>query len=153
VPSTAARRRVRTANRYVRVAKFASPRDEELYGVAKLDAALGFVEAKLGTKLEHPPLPIALDRLRIPVDNAETATKSLDHASVAEIRKATGKLTSASRKKPKTAASAAVEKSLARVSSLKDVRVSERNGILSFVGVPLGALDGFARALINAKIP
>ena len=38
----------RNARRYVRVAKLASPRDEETYGVSKLDAALGYVEAKLG---------------------------------------------------------------------------------------------------------
>ena len=143
----------RSASRYVRVAKFASPRDEERYGVAKLDAALGFVEAKLGKPLAHPPLPVALDRIRVPVENAETATKSLDDASVAEITAATGKLTSASRKKPKTAARSAIEKSLARVSSLKGVRVSERNGNLSFEGVPVAALDGFARALLTAKLP
>ena len=143
----------RSASRYVRVARFASPRDEERFGVAKLDAALGFVEAKLGKPLAHPPLPVALDRVRVPVENAETATKSLDDASVAEITAATGKLTSASRKKPKTAVRSAIEKSLARVSSLKGVRVAERNGNLSFEGVPVAALDGFARALLNAKLP
>lgn len=140
----------RSASRYVRVARFASPRDEERYGVAKLDAALGLIEAKLGKPLAHPPLPVALDRLRVPVADG---TKNLDDASVAEITAATGKLTSGSRKKPKTAVRAAIEKSLARVSSLKGVRVTERDGKLSFEGVPVAALDGFARALVNAKIP
>jgi hypothetical protein len=41
----------RTASRYVRVARFASPRDEQAYGVNKLDAALGFIEAKLGNRM------------------------------------------------------------------------------------------------------
>jgi hypothetical protein len=55
----------RNARRFMRVAKLASPRDEETYGVSKLDAALAYVEAKLGHPLEHPPLPVHLSRLRI----------------------------------------------------------------------------------------
>jgi len=81
----------RTAARYVRVARYASPRDEQTYGVAKLDAALGYIEAKLGKPLAHPPLPVSLDRLRIPT--AEGASKSLESATFAELVAATGKLT------------------------------------------------------------
>ena len=117
----------RTGWRYVRVAKFASPDDERSHGLAKLDAALGFIEAKLGKPLEHPPLPIALDRLRIPVGDH---TKPLADASVAEILAATGALTSKSKKRPKTPARSAIEKTFAGVSSLSAVHVAERGGMV-----------------------
>jgi hypothetical protein len=140
----------RTARRYVRVAKFASTREEETYGLQRLDAALGFIEAKLGKPLAHPPLPIALDKLRIPVGDG---TKLVGRASVAEITAATSKLTSSSRKKPKSAARTALEKALAAVASLANVHVSERNGTVTFEGVPLAALGKFGRAIATAKLP
>ena len=138
----------RTASRYVRIARFASPRDEQAYGTAKLDAALGYIEAKLGKPLAHPPLPVSLDRLRIPT--SEGGTKSLESATVAEIAAATGKLTSASRKKPKTPARAALEKALGGISSLAGVRVSESGGAVSFGGVPLAR---FAGVVGKVKVP
>jgi hypothetical protein len=119
--------------------------------VNKLDAALGYIEAKLGKPLAHPPLPVSLDRLRIPT--AEGGTKSLESATVAEIAAATGKLTSASRKKPKTPARAALEKALEAISSLAGVRVSESQGAVSFGAVPLAALARFASALAKVKLP
>ncbi|HEX7602096.1 MAG TPA: hypothetical protein VF316_10840, partial [Polyangiaceae bacterium] len=140
----------RSARRYVRVARFASPKDEQAYGVAKVDAALGYIEAKLGKPLAHPPLPVALDRLRIP---AASGTKSLGTATVAEISAATSKLTVASRKRPKTPARAAIEKALEGISSLADVKVSETHGAVSFGAVPLAALVRFASALAKVKLP
>ena len=77
----------RNAYRYIRVAKFASPRDESRYGVTKLDAALSFIEAKVGAPLAHPPLPIAFDKLRVP--HKEGKSLSLDDARVSDIETAT----------------------------------------------------------------
>ncbi len=134
----------------MRVAKFASPREEELYGLQRLDAALGFIEAKLGKPLEHPPLPIAFDKLRVPVGDG---TKLIADASVAEIAAATSTLTSGTRKKPKTAARVAIEKALAAIASLAKVHVTERNGNVNFEGVPLASLAKFGRAVAAAKIP
>lgn len=139
----------RTARRYVRVAKFASPTEEERYGVQILDAALGFIEAKLGHPLEHPPLPIAFDKLRVPVSDG---TKPLADATLVEINAATSKLTKGAHRKPKTPARAALEKSLGAIDSLAKVRVAERSGLVSFDGVPLAALTRFARAVLATKI-
>jgi hypothetical protein len=141
----------RNARRYVRVAKYASPDEETRYGTSKLDAALGFIEAKLGHALEHPPLPIAFERLRIPIDGHHT--KSLDDASFPEITAATSKLTSAAHKKPKTPAQTALVEQIAKIDSLSSVRVHERAGILSFTGIPLAAVHHFIRALTAAKLP
>ena len=140
----------RNARRYARVAKYASPADEERYGNSKLDAALGFIEAKLGHPLEHPPLPVAFDRLRIPVTGG---TKSLESASVPEINAATSKLTASWHKKPKTPAQSALGAQIAKIDSLRGVRVHEHAGVLSFTGVPLGAIHHFIRALTAAKLP
>lgn len=140
----------RTARRYVRVAKFASPRDEETYGVAKLDAALGYIEAKLGKPLAHPPLPVALAKLRIPTPQG---TKSIETASIDQIAAATTKLKGAAARRPTTATEKALKAKLGGVASLKRVEVHERNGFVSFVGVPVAAIDRFARTVLATKLP
>jgi N-acetylglucosamine kinase-like BadF-type ATPase len=141
----------RNARRYVRVAKYASPQEEDTYGVSKLDAALGFIEAKIGKSLEHPPLPIAFERLRIPVDGGKT--KTLAAATVPEITRATSKLTSGAHRKAKTPAATALTESIGKVSSLEGVRIHEKNGVVSFSGIPLAAIHHFVRALTQTKWP
>ncbi|CAN5216444.1 hypothetical protein BH09MYX1_BH09MYX1_09390 [soil metagenome] len=125
----------------------APPREEERGGLQRLDAALGFIEAKLGKPLEHPPLPIAFDKLRVPVGDG---TKLIADTSVAEIA-ADSTLTSGARNKPKTAARVAIEKALAAIASLAKVHVTERNGNVNFEGVPLAALAKFGRAVAAAS--
>ena len=140
----------RNARRYVRVARFCSPDDETRYGTTKLDAAIGFVEAKLGKPLAHPPLPVALGRLRVPVKDG---SKSLEDASVAEIAAATSKLTGASRKRESTPARAAVLAELKKVAPLRDVTVHEHGGLFTFTGVPISAIRYFIGVLSRAKLP
>jgi len=140
----------RNARRYMRVAKYASPAEETTYGTSKLEVALGFIEAKLGHSLEHPPLPVAFEKLRVPVGKG---TKSLDAASVPEITAATSKLTASWHKKPKTPAQKALSEQIAKIDSLDGVRVHEHAGLVSFTGVPLGAIHHFIRALTAAKLP
>jgi hypothetical protein len=140
----------RNARRYARVARFCSPVDEARYGTTKLDAAIAFVEAKLGKPLEHPPLPVALDRLRIPVKGG---SKSVGDATVAEIAAATSKLTASSRKRPATPARAALLAQLKKAASLRGVTVHEHAGLLSFTGVPVSAIHHFIGALTKAKLP
>ena len=137
----------RQAERFIRVAKFASPAEEELYGVSKLEAAIAFVKAKLGTLPAHPPLPVAFNRLRIPV---KTGTKALADASVAEIRAATSALLGKGSKRPRSAAHGAITKSLGAVASLRDVATTERDGFLTFQRVPVAAFEHFIRALGKA---
>lgn len=139
----------RVARRCTRVAKYASPEEEQRHGVSKLDAALGFIESKLGRALVHPPLPVAFERLRIPVGKT---TKRLEEATVAEINAATSKLTASWRKRPQTLAQSSLAASLARVESLRSVTVHERRGLVTFQNVPLAAMGRFASALGRAKL-
>ena len=140
----------RNARRYMRVAKYASPAEETTYGTSKLDAALGFIEAKLGHAIDHPPLPVAFEKLRVPLGKG---TKTLEAASVPEITAATSKLTASWHKKPKTPAQSALADQIGKIDSLKSVRVREHAGLLSFTGVPLAAIHHFVRALETAKLP
>ena len=141
----------RNAQRYVRVVELTTQGDDEKYGgVSKLDAVLGFVEAKIGHPLVHPPLPVALDHLRIPVGKA---TKGVADASVAEVRAATAKLTASWHKRPKTPAQSAVMAAFAKIDSLHDVKAHEHDGLITFTGVPIGAMDRFISALRSAKLP
>ena len=92
--------KARTVQRNVRVARFASPRDEDKYGVTKLDAATRATRASAGTT--RAKKPSALFR-------ALTAGLSGEAFAATTVR--------------------------------------ETNGMLSFTGVPVGALAAFVRAL------
>ncbi len=128
----------RNASRYIRVARLASPAEEETYGVTKLDAGLSFIEAKLGAMPAHPPLPIAFDKLRVPL--AGGGSVSFTDARLEDIAAATRALS----KKPPTPSSHA-ERALVEVfakhPSFKKVRVRVRNGLASLVGIPIAALE------------
>jgi hypothetical protein len=140
----------RNAQRYVRVVGFTKSGDDEAFGgVAKLDALLGFIEAKIGHPLVHPPLPVALDHLRIPVNGA---TKRAKDATVAEVRAATAKLTKSWHKKPKTPAQTAVMAAMGKIDSLKDVQAHEHAGLMTFTNVPIAAMSRFVRALSSTKL-
>jgi hypothetical protein len=140
----------RNASRYIRVARFASPSEEERYGVTKLDAGLSFIEAKLGSELHHPPLPIAFDKLRIPL--ADGRSVSFKDARIEDIAAATRAL---SRKPaaPTSSAERALTEAFAKHPSFKTVRVRVRNGLATIMGVPVAALDVFGSILHETKWP
>ncbi len=138
----------RNAQRYVRVARFASPAEEQRYGISKLDAAIAFVEAKVGHPVAHPPLPIAFDRLRIPVGAKH---HELSKATVPQINAAAAALLGKGKKKPRNEVHAAIERELRKVTSMSTVSVKEEGGLLSFRGVPVAALTHFLRALTHAN--
>ncbi len=143
----------RNAYRFIRVAKFASPREEELYTVTKLDAALGYIEAKLGTPLAHPPLPIAFDRLKIPaVRDGKPVQLSLADARVEDVTAATQRLTKPS-KKPRDHVEHALHAALTAAPGFKDMRVHVRRGLVSFTAVPLASLAKFAQLLAKLRLP
>ena len=139
------REEARTAFRWVRVARYASPREEETFGPTLLDAAISYIEAKYGPV--DGSLPVAFDRLKLPVRRAGAERKvPLSECTVLDVVAATRKL-----RKPKPngrnrAADAFVE-SLGKVASLAGVQVRERAGLVTFANVPVAALDRFLAAL------
>lgn len=137
----------RNAYRFILVARYASPREEEKYGTTKLHAALKLIEKKLGHPLEHPPLPVALDALRIDADGKKLG---LAEATVAQIEAATRALDGA-KKVTRDPTQRALEDAFADVSSLEGVRVTVRNGLATFSSVPVAAFGHFAQLVARAK--
>lgn len=150
----------RTALRMVRVAKYASPAEEAKYGTSVLDAALSFIEAKLGAPLEGK-LPIDFAKLRIPTTRGGKSEKSgkptlvpLAKASVQEITAATRALlrgTSKSR-----AHASPVEEMLRSAfrsnGALADVKVRVSQGLLHLGSVPLAALQHLVAILRDVSL-
>ena len=143
----------RNAYRFIRVAKFASPHEEDRYTVTRLDAALGYIQAKLGAPLLPPPLPVAFDRLRIPVEqDGKSVSVPLEDARVEDVLAATRAL-SRTAHKPKNPAEHALRSAIAKDAALKDVRLHVRGGAVSFTAVPLSALAKFVSLLAKVKVP
>jgi len=67
---------LRTAQRNVRVAKYASPNQEQRYGTTLLDAALGCIEAKTGGPVRGK-LPVRFEDLRIEVERKKKKVRKL----------------------------------------------------------------------------
>jgi hypothetical protein len=132
----------------VRVARFATPKEEQTYGIAVLDAALGYLEAKVGHTLDGA-LPVAFDRLKVPVaDGKATRSVPLASATVAQINAATRALAkSTTTRGPRSALRDAMLAAMRENTILAGVRVHESNGILSFTHVPAGGLSAFTRAV------
>lgn len=138
----------RTARRYMRVAKFATPKEEETYGVALLDAAIGYLEAKGGRAIDGA-LPVAFERLRVPVGGRRVP---LAEATVADVTAATRALAKSTRARgPRSATRDAMLEALKKEASLGGVRVHEANGFLSFTHIPVAALTRFLRAVSAAR--
>jgi len=144
----------RSVRRAIRVARYASPVEEERYTVSKLDAALAYLDAKTGGTVQGR-LPVAFEKLRIPVRRPAraAATVSLEEATVAEVRAATRAL-SRTRASPtnRSPRLVAMLKAL-RVGALKGISVSERSGRFHFGEVPAESLVEFGSALAKVKLP
>jgi hypothetical protein len=142
---------LRVAQRNVRVAKFATPQEEQTYGPSILDAALGLLEARAGHSLRGK-LPISFERLRVPVVRGkQRKSVPLLQATKAEIQAATRALV----KQPSrgTAAQQSLAKSLAKKKVLAGVHVSEANGFATFTHVPISAMAAFREALLGFALP
>ncbi len=143
----------RTAKRFIRVARYASPAEEERHGVAKLDAAIGYVEAKLGTPAKGR-VPVDFKALRIPVEReGQKRRLPLEDVSVEELRAATRALTRAGKRSPGGAPPIVAAITRALPAALRrDVKVSATGDRVSLTNIPAGSLRDLARALAKAKL-
>lgn len=145
----------RTARRFMRVARYASPHEEAKYGTTVLDAALAYIEATTGGELSGP-LPIAFERLRIPVSRGgNTVRLSLEEATAEEISQA-ARAVAAKKGKPRAPANPveqALRKALDDNAATKPARATVRGETVTFSGVPVASLATFAKLLAGVKIP
>jgi hypothetical protein len=142
----------RTAQRNIRVARYATPQEEAEYGTSNIDALIGYLEAKHG-KL-NGVLPISIARVKIPVTSGKEHKSVLFSAlSAPQINAATRALLSKKSPTPKNPARTALEGALGKHDALSNVVIHEREGFATFTNVPLASLDLFARALTSVKLP
>ncbi len=145
----------RSAYRFMRVAKYASPAEEEKYGVSLLDKAIAYIETQHGPL--DGPLPVAFERLKIPVrrngPTAPTAKVLLTEATVEELERA---VRAAKKRSPKDLDSP-IEKAMAAAlrgnKRLAGIRVRARAKTVSFLGVPVEQLAAFARVVGAVTLP
>jgi hypothetical protein len=138
----------RTALRFMRVAKFASPQEEARYGVSKLDAALAWLEAKSNKPLGR--LPIDFARLRVP--NGKGPSTPFAEATVQQLRTATRHLARANRK---TARRPPIVRALAAALGKRHpkVTISLTAGRLTLGNIDPEKLMVVLKALSRAKLP
>lgn len=144
----------RSARRWMRVAKYASPAEEARYGVSKLDAVIGYLEAKSGGAIQGS-LPVAFDKLKIPVErDGKTISVPLEEATVDAIETATRKLKRGGQKLPRKTSPvlAAVTRELSK-GKLRGISAKISGGKLMLGAVPLDALSDLADALRRIELP
>ncbi len=144
----------RSARRWMRVAKFASPAEEARYGVSKIDAVIGYLEAKGGAAVKGR-LPVKLDELKIPIERDGGTTRlSIEEATVEAIETAARKLKRAAQKTPKAVspALAAITRELSK-GKLRGVSAKLAGGKLLLGAIPLDGLVELADALRRVKLP
>jgi hypothetical protein len=145
----------RTARRLIRVARFASPAEEARYGTSMLDAAIAYVEAKVGHAMEGT-LPVSFERLRIPVArDGRKRRLPLQEVTLAELTAATRALRPGGRKRTGRASPAreALATALKKTKALAEVEVREAGGYASFARVPVAHLGAFGRAVAAVRPP
>ena len=145
----------RTARRMVRVARFASPHDETRYGVSRLDAALGLLEAQ-GLDLGGAKVPVDFARLRVPVKrDGKGGHAALAEATVDEVRAATRTLQRKAKKTPVKASpvARAVTGALSKVAALRAVTVHHAHDAVTLGKIPTAAWDAFVKAVAKVKLP
>jgi hypothetical protein len=144
----------RTASRNMRIAKYASPTEEERYGTSKIDAVLDWLEAKTGGELRGR-LPVDFAKVRLHVErDGEPHRLGLDDLTVDEIEAATRELRRDRVKRPGNASPVvtAVTKHL-RGKKLGKVTVRLAGGKLSLSGIPVDAFAAFVAALGKVDLP
>jgi hypothetical protein len=145
----------RTARRFIRVAKYASPAEEAKYGVSRLDRAIAYVEAKAGGPAKGR-LPVAFDKLEVPVEvGGKTTMVPLDKAQVLDIEAATRKLVRAGEEAAPAKASPLVKAVVAQLKSkaLHGITVRTTGGKLFLGAIPTSSLADLAAALLRIKLP
>ncbi len=145
----------RSAQRMIRVAKYASPDEENTYGVSLLDAAIAFVEGKLAAPAKGR-VPVDFAKLHVPIrrDGVDLRVPLIE-AKVEEVRAATralGRSGAATHKAPPSPVVSAITRALAG-RRFRGVKVSLAHGQLHLSGIAVPDFAAVVRALARVKLP
>jgi hypothetical protein len=131
-----------TVYRNIRVAKYASAKELELYGASRLDAAITWVETRNGGALKgRTPIDFAALRFATP-----SGRKSLLDATVEDLRAAIARLKGHKATSEKASPEASAIKKLLAAGKVKGVHFDVRKDLV-VLRVPLTALASAGKAL------
>jgi len=138
---------LRSVQRNVRTAEYASPDEEAKYTTSKIDAAIDYLEATHG-KPTKGRIPVDFAKLRIPTSKATIAFKDATVAQVRDAARAAGKGKTSAKTSP-------VVKAVARLLPVaaKDVTVHYADGRITIGRIPARLFVEVMRALAKAKVP
>lgn len=146
----------RTARRFMRVARYASPAEENRFGVSKLDAAITLVEAKAGGATKGR-VPVDFSKLRVEIRRdgkarrvplAEATVEEVLAAARAEVR--AGK---APRRRVAPEVRAVTDLLKKGTAPLKRVTVSYAQGRFALGHIERAALPALGRLLQRIELP
>ncbi len=145
----------RTAQRLIRVAKYASPDEEAKFGVSKLDAAIAFIEAKAGAPAKGR-VPVDFAKLKIPVvREKETRNVSLVDATVEEVRSAIRSVARSGASKGSKPARSPVVNAITtalKAPHLHGIKVSLAHEEVTLSAIPVAHLQEVGRELAKLKV-
>lgn len=134
---------VTTARAMIRVARHATDRDLQRYGVWRLDAAIGYLETE-------GPLP---KNAPVHFDRVTIAGKALEDCTVGFIKAARRRALSGKTKRAGHAFRDAFERAFAKHAAFAHVHVAESSGATSFHAVPNASIRKFAEVILATKLP
>lgn len=135
--------------RSVRVARFATPADEAHFGVSKLDAALDWLEARVGHALGGDALPVRFEKLRVPVKRGDATHRvGLEELTVKELQAATRALRHGGDGAAPKAPEATKLLSTLSGAALPEVQVRYHDGYFDLSHVASYELEALAHALL-----
>ena len=137
-----------TVYRNMRVAKYSTAKEVEIYGASRLDAAITFVETKNGGPLKGR-MPIDFATLRFPL---KEGSRRLADATVEELRQAIATIKGRARTSTKASPEARAISSLIAKSKVKGVTFDVRKEVV-VLRVPLVSVSAVGRALSAFKAP
>lgn len=144
----------RTARRYMRVARYASPAEEVRFGTTKLDSILDYFEAKAGQPLEGR-LPVDFAKVRLSVKRDDKDVRlGLEELTLDELRVETRKLRRSGGQAP--AKASPIAKAIANVlkgARLGSIGVRVAGGKVWLGGIPLEAWRELVDALRKVELP
>ncbi len=135
----------RVGRAYVRVAERATPQDEIDFGIWKLEAIIGWLEAV------HAAVPkgVPVNFHKLKIDGAAAKDCSIPFIKAATRRALTGK----NAKNAKTAYRDALERTFSKHKEFASLAIREASGACSFHHVPNAALRTFAELVLEAPLP
>ncbi len=140
---------VRSVQRNVRVAQYASPDEEIRHGTSNIDLAIKYLEAKHGAPAKGR-IPVDFAKLRVPTDDGSIAFVDASTEQLRDAARLAERSGHRTRGKPSPVVAALIKRLPA---GAKGVTVHYADGHVSLGKIPLALFVKVVRALAAARLP